>query len=365
MDRLLFEKLISRDWSLMFCEDLHTVNTKEMKKQFDWNYSEMVFEGKEGVVNIYCSPEEQTQGLTNIFIKKVEQNKDWVFERNQKIKEQVKSIREILNKFKVKQIDEFSNKELLGLLELLSKMNIESHAYYAIMVWVPINMEKEGIITKYRLFVDEIIKTRAEIQDVKPLIDYAYLTTASLILKKANLQPNLAKYVSFKDVFNYLNENKMIDEDVIMARKNYYILTNEGILLESINDYLNSHDYEIIIETKTGESQIVKGGPASPGEATGYARIVLNREMFGKVEYGDIIIAHMTTPDFIEVIKKASAIITDEGGITCHAAIICLEFNMPCIVGTKNATKVFKDGDWVYVNATKGFAEKIRSPAPS
>ena len=116
MDRLLFEKLISRDWSLMFCEDLHTVNTKEMKKQFDWNYSEMVFEGKEGVVNIYCSPEEQTQGLTNIFIKKVEQNKDWVFERNQKIKEQVKSIREILNKFKVKQIDEFSNKELLGLL---------------------------------------------------------------------------------------------------------------------------------------------------------------------------------------------------------------------------------------------------------
>jgi pyruvate,water dikinase len=62
----------------------------------------------------------------------------------------------------------------------------------------------------------------------------------------------------------------------------------------------------------------------------------------------------MTSPDFIPILKKVSAIITDEGGITCHAAIVSRELKIPCIVGTKIATKVLKDGDVVEVDAQKG-----------
>jgi len=79
-----------------------------------------------------------------------------------------------------------------------------------------------------------------------------------------------------------------------------------------------------------------------------------------KVEPGDIIIAPMTSPDYVVGMRKAAAIVTDEGGITCHAAIVARELKVPCLVGTKKATKVFHDGDLVEVDATKGIVRKVK-----
>ena len=93
--------------------------------------------------------------------------------------------------------------------------------------------------------------------------------------------------------------------------------------------------------------------------AKGKVKIVFNREELGKVEQGDILVAPMTTPWYLPAIKKAVAIITDEGGITCHAAIVSRELGVPCIIGTKIATKVLKDGDFVEVNAHKGVVRRL------
>jgi len=68
----------------------------------------------------------------------------------------------------------------------------------------------------------------------------------------------------------------------------------------------------------------------------------------------------MTRPEFVPLMKKAAAIITDEGGITSHAAIISREMNIPCIIGTKIATKIFKDGDLVEVDADKGIVKILK-----
>ena len=70
----------------------------------------------------------------------------------------------------------------------------------------------------------------------------------------------------------------------------------------------------------------------------------------------------MTTPEFVPAMLKAAAIITDEGGITCHAAIVAREMKKPCIIGTKIATKVLKDGDLVEVNADNGVVKLVKSP---
>lgn len=75
---------------------------------------------------------------------------------------------------------------------------------------------------------------------------------------------------------------------------------------------------------------------------------------------GNILITGMTRPEILPVIKLASAIVTDEGGITCHAAIVAREFNIPCVVGTLFATKVLKDGDVIEVNANQGIVRKIK-----
>ena len=78
-----------------------------------------------------------------------------------------------------------------------------------------------------------------------------------------------------------------------------------------------------------------------------------------KMRPGDILVSHMTYPDIVVSMKKAGAIITDMGGITCHAAIVSRELGIPCVIGTKIATKVFKDGDEVEVDATKGVVRKL------
>ena len=75
---------------------------------------------------------------------------------------------------------------------------------------------------------------------------------------------------------------------------------------------------------------------------------------------GDIIVAAETMPSYITVMRRASAFVTNQGGITCHAAIIARELKKPCIIGTKIATKVLKDGDYVEVDANKVIVRKLR-----
>ena len=79
-----------------------------------------------------------------------------------------------------------------------------------------------------------------------------------------------------------------------------------------------------------------------------------------KVEQGDILVASMTSPDYVPAMRRAGAIITDEGGVMCHAAIVSRELGIPCVVGTKFATKLLKDGDLVEVNANHNSVRIIR-----
>ncbi len=94
-------------------------------------------------------------------------------------------------------------------------------------------------------------------------------------------------------------------------------------------------------------SAVVKGNVAFRGKVTGKVKIVLDVNDIDKVEKGNVLVAVMTFPHFIAAMEKACAFVTDEGGILCHAAIVSREMRKPCIIGTKFATKVFKDGDFV------------------
>lgn len=102
---------------------------------------------------------------------------------------------------------------------------------------------------------------------------------------------------------------------------------------------------------KTGE---LRGMCACPGVAQGTVRVINAPEDMPKMKTGDIMIAHATYPSLVPAMKKAAAIITEEGGITCHAAIVSRELQTPCIVGVRGLLQALKDGDKVIVDATKG-----------
>ncbi|MFC1687155.1 PEP-utilizing enzyme [Patescibacteria group bacterium] len=101
------------------------------------------------------------------------------------------------------------------------------------------------------------------------------------------------------------------------------------------------------------------GQTASLGKAQGIVRIVNTIRDAKKVKKGNILVSQMTNPDLVPAMKKAGAILTDLGGVTCHAAIVSRELKIPCVIGTKVATKVLKDGDRVEVDANKGDIRKI------
>lgn len=103
---------------------------------------------------------------------------------------------------------------------------------------------------------------------------------------------------------------------------------------------------------------VTKGRVASrginSGITIGIARILLSPEDAFRLRQGEIIVTTMTTPDYSTAISRSAAIVTDEGGVTCHAAIVSRELGIPCVIGTKNATRLIKDGERLKVDTIEG-----------
>ena len=99
---------------------------------------------------------------------------------------------------------------------------------------------------------------------------------------------------------------------------------------------------------------LVRGLGASPGMAAGTVKIVLDIDELDKIKDGDIMVTTMTTPDMVPAMRRASGIVTDEGGVTCHASIISRELGIPCVVGTGDATTTLKENTGVTLDGKKG-----------
>jgi pyruvate,water dikinase len=108
---------------------------------------------------------------------------------------------------------------------------------------------------------------------------------------------------------------------------------------------------------------LVRGLGAAPGMASGSVRLLENPHDTSAFNDGEVLVTHMTTPDWVPLMRKAAAIVTDSGGMTCHAAIVSRELAIPCIVGTGEATKRLRDGEVVTVDATHGTVLEGAAPA--
>ncbi|MCX6804077.1 MAG: PEP-utilizing enzyme, partial [Candidatus Diapherotrites archaeon] len=120
-------------------------------------------------------------------------------------------------------------------------------------------------------------------------------------------------------------------------------------------DFLSLRDKILNIKPHISE---ISGSIAFKGKAIGMVKVIMPNDP-KRINLGEILVTKMTTPDFVPLMSKCAAIVTDEGGVTSHAAIISREFKKPCIVGTQYATKILKTGDMVEVDAEKGIVKKL------
>ena len=109
-----------------------------------------------------------------------------------------------------------------------------------------------------------------------------------------------------------------------------------------------------------GGMKEIKGQTAFPGKVTGRARIIIDRRHANELQEGEILVTAMTSPDFVPAMKISAGIVTNEGGVLCHAAIMSRELRKPCVIGTKLATDVIKTGDLVEVDADKGVVKILK-----
>lgn len=166
-----------------------------------------------------------------------------------------------------------------------------------------------------------------------------------------------------KEILDILNKQGIMSNEiksVLMERKKgFAMIWLNGEVRTIFGDESLELQEEIAREFKTSneiksDKKMILGNIANRGKVKGRARILSDYKDIYKVKKGDIIVATMTTPDYVFAMEKAAGFITDEGGITCHAAILSREFNVPCIVGTVNATKEIQDGQMIELDAYAG-----------
>mgnify|MGYP001593045061 FL=1 len=160
----------------------------------------------------------------------------------------------------------------------------------------------------------------------------------------------------------FKSETKVAYTELDSRKIGHAILLHDGrfetIFANQMSEFKKKH----YPEQKPSENQI-SGVAACKGKVSGIAKIVKSSKEQDKIRAGDILVTAMTTPDYLPCMNKAVAFVTDEGGITCHAAIVAREMNKPCIIGTKIATQVLKDGDLIEVDANNGIVKILKCSA--
>lgn len=207
----------------------------------------------------------------------------------------------------------------------------------------------------------ELAYVRTYSPEIFNLVAFRAIPLMTNLAKKLGLEYNELLLLTPDEIFQHFQNGTKPQKTTLLKREaGFVILLHKGqeIVIDDLRE-VKAFTKELVPVTDLNQKQL-KGQTASPGYAKGAAKIFLAPTNMGKMRQGDILIAPMTTPNFVPLMQKAAAVVTDIGGLLSHAAIVSREMNKPCIVGTNIATKIFKDGDIIEVDAGKGVVIKIK-----
>ncbi len=180
---------------------------------------------------------------------------------------------------------------------------------------------------------------------------------AKIIGKKNSYPYELVLCLTKEELSEYFAGKKLPKKSELQKRYRRSVLLGDR---STVTCYTGTSVGRIEKIVHQGEkSTVLKGSIAFTGKVTGVVRVVLDPHTANDFRVGDILVTGATRPEFLPIMHKAAAFVTDAGGILSHAAITAREMQKPCIIGTKIGTKVFKTGDRVEVDATKGVVRKI------
>ena len=208
----------------------------------------------------------------------------------------------------------------------------------------------------------DIVWLKSWRKDIMYFGSYVLDKIAKEIGKRLGLSLNQVRFFCDWEVRGALLKNKFSPNE-LNERYKFSIVYGDSVNLPKI--YTGKKAKKFLKEWQLEKQKIKKvneltGAVAYPGKAKGIVKIVETIDDIHKMKKGDILLSETTYPALVPAMKLAGAIVTNVGGLTCHAAIVSRELKIPCIVGTKIATKILKDGDLVEVDAEKGIVKILK-----
>lgn len=337
MTKQIYKKFFTRDFTLANVEIWACGESAEPRS---WTKDKLpympylVFERADNVVNCYMDPE----GIKWI--------KEKLFDQ---VKKDKRFVSKIINAF-YKRIKKF--KHIWGKPHALDRVGFRNYVttlkhdwpWFEALYWL-------GEILPHGKDLDKVLRARKYSESEGEGTDIVIRESVK------RLYPSLEKYVDVLQIEEILTGKIPSQIKLKMRKKKYYYVC--GSILNSLRELEKMFPVEIEKGT-AAVGAMCHGQTGYPGIVRGLVRIITTKEKIPLFQVGEVLIAPMTTPDFLPALKKASAFVTDEGGVMCHAAIVARELRKPCVIGTRAATKIFKDGDVIEVDAVHGIVRKIK-----
>lgn len=348
-------QILTRDIPFIRLFMVYEAYSQRFKKDIGMNYPTGIGVLNKGIFNIYRSKQRLIK-FGNDFM--ALENKIRFFEdiwgklRARK-KEVEKSIVICEKKLKRSRQDDFKT-----LIECFEATHQSLKIFWSLQ-WSPLAIEfslntinRQDILQKYKKY---FVGIREESQHTTVALEDLLDDILRMIARVKKLPKDLIFYATPSEIL----ENKIIKKNLI-ARKKSSILGAEGpTVIMFVGKKAREIAKYIVSSEEKKKTDLIRGSPAYGGKIKGRVRVLFFRRDLKNLKKDEILVTPMTEAFYTPYLKKVKAIVIDEGGITCHAAIISREMKIPCVIGARVATKVLKTGDIIEVDADKGFIRVI------
>lgn len=317
-----------------------------LKRELGLGFSHSLFTHRKGVVSFFL-PQEDFRSFGTAMAKIAVENPRLAKERLEELKKNTDKLTPLMEGLigKIPALEEYQ--------EFLRYYDRHLPFHNFMKKTVDFLPEKEGevllpIFKEARLYSERVYSDTEKF----------FRSLANVIAQKSGYSADSLTCLTQNELEGYLQGGKLPLEKELSDRYEcsaLYFINGQQTLL--IGEEQVSPVEKQITDALMGGEDKIKGTVAYPGHVTGIVRLVLDPHNPGEFNEGDILVTGMTRPEFLPLMQKASAIITDAGGILCHAAISARELKKPCIVGTEIATRLLQSGQMIEVDAEKGTVE--------
>jgi phosphohistidine swiveling domain-containing protein len=345
------EITLFRDWSLLYCEMAYSMFTESFRRKYNWEYKTSLFHFDLEKVTIYRDTNEHQGEFFELIKNKIKLNKNFIPKLVKKLYKDLDDFKNFSERINESTLNKMDDKEIIILFKKFYKKVVKCGPDFLVVRYFPVFLD-ELSIKDFKLEFETCLEARKNTEYVlSPIADKISIIFAKEFLKRNNYNIEYVKYVSQSNLYNWnLND--------IALRKKGFIYYNGNFYYNNFEKFTKERN--ISIKNEISKNDVLKGKIAYGNcIVEGVVRIVKNKSQILDLQKNEILVTTATIPEYVSFLSKAKAILTEEGGITTHAAIVSRELKIPCLIGIKNITKILNNGDLIEVDADKGIVRKI------